>query len=311
MKIALITGIDGFLGRHLASTLRSGGMTVVGVTRNRAYPASIKSIFIGDITDRAFISDLIFQVRPNIVFHLAANKTRTGNLEDFRKGLEENLFGTLNLIEACVDKPCLQRFVSIGTCEEYGRAKPPFHEEMRESPVSAYSLSKASVTHLLQTLYRTHHFPAVVLRPSLAYGPGQSADMFLPALIQTLLSGSRFAMSAGEQTRDYVYRDDLIEAILLASTEPGAVGKVINIGSGVPILLKEMARLTALKIGENAENLLDIGKMDYRSNEIMDYVADYRVAENILGWHPQTPLHDGLTATVEYFRNLLQEGSRR
>ncbi len=310
MKVALVTGITGFLGSHLARTLHSEGVAVIGVTRNKAHSATVGNIFIGDITNRAFVLDLVHQARPNIVFHLAANKTRTGNLEDFRHGLEENLFGTLNLIEACVDKPYIQRFVAIGTCEEYGQVKPPFHEAMRESPVSAYSLSKASVTHLLQTFYRTHHFPAVVLRPSLAYGPGQSTDMFLPALIETLLIGKRFGMSAGEQTRDYVYRDDLIEAVLLASTRPEAIGKVINVSSGVPVLLKEIARLTALTIDKDAENLLDIGKMDYRANEIMDYVAGYQLAENILGWRPRTTLHDGLTATVEYFRKLLQKSSR-
>lgn len=310
MTIALITGIDGFLGRHLAETLRARGTAVIGVTRRSAHPAEMKNIFVGDITDGIFVSDLIRQVRPTVVFHLAANKTRTGNLKDFRKGLEENLFGTLNLIEACINESNLHRFVSIGTCEEYGQAKPPFHEEMRESPVSAYSLSKASVTHLLQTVYRTHRFPAVVLRPSLAYGPGQSIDMFLPALIQALLAGRRFAMSEGEQTRDYIYCHDLIEAVLLASTRPEAVGKVINIGSGVPILLKEAARLAAQKIGDDAEERLDIGKMNYRSNEIMNYVADPQAAENLLGWHPRTSLQEGLTATVDYFRNLLKGSGR-
>lgn len=305
-NVALVTGVTGFLGRQLAMTLHAGGATVVGVTRNPAHTGMLENIFVGDLTNKPFVFDLVHRVRPNIIFHLAANKTRTGDLENFRKGLEENLFGTFNLIEACVDKPYVRRFVSIGTCEEYGRAKPPFHEEIRESPMSAYSLSKASVTHLLQTLYRTHHFPAVVLRPSLAYGPGQSADMFLPALIQALLNGKRFAMSEGEQTRDYIYCHDLIEAVLLASTQPEAVGKVINISSGVPVLLKEMARLAALEIGQDAEMLLDVGKIEYRSNEIMDYVADYQVAESILGWHPRTSLREGLTATVAYFRQLLQ-----
>ena len=309
MTVALVTGINGFLGRHLAGALRTAGIPVVGVTRSRVHPAPVKNIFFGDITDRAFVFDVIHRVRPNIVFHLAANKTRTGNLKDFRKGLEENLFGTLNLIEACIDQPYIKRFVAIGTCEEYGHTKPPFHEGMRESPVSAYSLSKASVTHLLQTFHRAHGFPAVVLRPSLAYGPGQSTDMFLPALIQTLLSGKRFAMSEGEQTRDYIYCNDLTEALLLASTQPEAVGKVINVSSGVPVLLKEVARLAAQKVGKHAENLLDIGKVDYRPNEIMDYVADYQAAENVLGWHPRTTLYDGLTATVEYFQKSIQKSA--
>jgi nucleoside-diphosphate-sugar epimerase len=118
-------------------------------------------------------------------------------------------------------------------------------------------------------------------------------------------------MSEGEQTRDYIYSDDLIEAVLLASTEPEAIGKVINISSGVPVRLKEIARLTALKIGQKAEALLDVGKVDYRANEIMDYAAGCQLAENIFGWHPRTPLQDGLSATVEYFSNLVARKRRR
>lgn len=304
MTIALVTGFTGFIGRHLDRALRCGGVDVVGVTRYAAHAASVDKVFIGDIKDRAFVSDLVQQVRPDIVFHLAANKSRTGDIEEFRNGLEDNLFGTLNLAEACVKNAQIQRFVSIGTCEEYGNAGPIFHEELRESPVSAYSLSKTSVTHLLQTLFRTFDFPVVVLRPSLAFGPGQATDMFLPAMIQTLLAGKRFAMSGGEQTRDYVYIDDLIQALLLASTKPEAIGRLINISSGVPVLLKEVAKLTARKISRDAENLLDIGKKDYRVNEIMNYAASRELAEKLLGWRPCTSLDDGLTATVEYYRRL-------
>lgn len=309
MKVALVTGLTGFIGRHLGRALHSDGVEVVSATRNAAHAALSENVFIGDIKDRAFVSNLVHQVRPDIVFHLAANKCRTGNLEEFRRGLEDNLFGTLNLVEACVNNAHIQRFVSIGTCEEYGSVPTPFHEGMRESPVSGYSLSKTSVTHLLQTLYRTHHFPVVVLRPSLAYGPGQAPDMFLPALIRSLLTGQRFAMTGGAQTRDYVYIDDLIEALLLAPTKPQAIGKVINISSGVPVLLREVAKLTARKISKDAEKLLDIGKRDYRVNEIMDYTPSRELAEKILGWRPRTSLDDGLTATVEYFRNITNRES--
>lgn len=305
--VVLITGVTGFIGRHLASALHTEGVTVAGVTRNAAHAAPIENVFIGDIRDRKFAFDLVHQVRPNIVFHLAVNKSRTGKIKDFRRCLEDNLFGTMNLIEACVGEPYIQRFVSIGTCEEYGHAEPPFREEMRESPVSVYALSKTTVTYLLQTLCRAYNVPAVVLRASLAYGPGQATDMFLPALIQALLVGERFGMSGGEQTRDYIYIDDIIEAILLASTQPKAIGEVINVSSGVAVLLKEIARLAARKIGKYAENLLDIGKIDYRANEIMDYVASNQLAGDILGWRPRTTLDDGLAATVEYFRAAVPE----
>lgn len=307
MKTALITGISGFLGCALASTLRAQGVTVVGVVRKSAQTPSIEGTVCGDITDRTFVTDIIRQIRPVVIFHLAANKFRTGGIEDFRQGIEDNLIGTLNLAEACIDKPYVQRFVAMGTCEEYGHSAVPFIEVMRESPVSAYSFSKTASNHLLQTLHRTHHLPVVVLRPSLAYGPGQATDMFLPALIQALIEGEPFAMSGGQQTRDYVYIDDLIEAVILAATLPRVLGKVINISSGVPVLLKDLALLVAQKVGKNAEKLIEFGKKGYRPNEIMEYVASYKVAGRTLGWKPRTPLEDGLTATIEHYRRFFCE----
>lgn len=308
MKVALITGISGFIGKHLAATLRDRGVKVVGVKRNPEQLEQIDgAIICGDITDRAFVSDIVQEYQPDAVFHLAANKSRIGGIEDFRQCLEDNLIGTLNLAEACVDKPFVQRFVAMGTCEEYGQSTVPFIEEMRESPISAYSLSKTASTHLLQTLHRTHQLPVVVLRPSLAYGPGQAADMFLPALIQALLKNKPFSMSGGQQTRDYVYIDDLIEAVILAATLPGALGKVINVGSGVPVLLKDLALIVAQKVGVNAEELVELGTKCYRPNEIMEYVASYRAAERILGWSPKTSLEKGLNVTVEHYRQLINE----
>lgn len=307
MTSVLITGISGFLGRALASTLNAQGVTVTGVVRDAAQLELIEGAVCGDITDRAFVSGLIQQIRPGIVFHLAANKARTGGIEDFRQGIEDNLIGTLNLAEACIGKPYVQRFVAMGTCEEYGHSAVPFLEDMRESPVSAYSFSKTASTHLLQTLHRTHDLPVVVLRPSLAYGPGQATDMFLPALIQSLLESEHFAMSGGQQTRDYVYIDDLIEAVILAATLPGVLGKVINISSGVSVLLKGMALLAARKIGANAEKLIGFGEKNYRPSEIMEYVASCKEAERTLGWKPRTSFDEGLTVTIEHYRRFFDE----
>lgn len=308
MKVALVTGISGFIGRNLAAALRFRGIHVVGIVRGTEQSSSNDEITIhGDITDRSFVVNIIQDHRPDVVFHLAANKSRIGGIEDFRQSLEDNLMGTLNLAEACIGKPYIQRFVAMGTCEEYGQSTVPFIEDMRESPVSAYSFSKTAATHLLQTLHRSHHLPVSVLRPSLAYGPGQMADMFLPALIQTLLKKKTFAMSGGQQTRDFVYIDDLIEAITLAATIPDAVGKVINIGSGVPVLLKNLALMVANKIGVGADELIEAGKKCYRPNEIMDYVASNRAAKDILGWWPRTAFDEGLNLTVEYYRRLLAE----
>src|SRR5205085_2108423 len=136
----------------------------------------------------------------------------------------------------------LQAFVQTGTFEEYGTGPVPFVEDQREEPVSPYSASKAAATHFCQMLHRSLHYPVIVLRPCLMYGPFQSADMFIPSLIDSCLRGQDFPMTSGEQTRDLSYVSDVIEAYLLAIRRPKAIGEVINIGSGQEYKIKDVAK---------------------------------------------------------------------
>lgn len=300
----LISGVTGFIGRHLARVLNASGARVYGLSRLGAQDFADGHCFVCDIQDRERLNEIVREVRPSYVFHLAANKSRSARISDFRECIDQNLIGTLNLLEACQLAACTPRFISVGTCEEYGGAEAPYHETLRESPVSAYSCSKVAVTQLLQTFHRIHGLPVVVLRPSLAYGPGQGEEMFLPALIRSLLSGQRFAMSRGEQTRDYVYIDDVVEAMLRAAVCQDATGQVINVSSGEPARIVDVTRRVVELIGNDAADLLDVGKLDYRHGEAMNYWADRTRARTLLGWEPSVSLLDGLARTVEHYRTL-------
>ncbi len=300
----LITGATGFIGHHLVRYLAASGALVHGVSRAGAPGFSEGQCFVCDVSDRARVIEIIREVCPSYIFHLAANKARSAEIKDFRQCLDENVIGTLNLLEACQLSSCAPRFITLGTCEEYGGADAPYFETMRESPVSAYSYSKVAVTQLLQTFHRIHGFPAVMLRVSLAYGPGQSDGMFLPTLIRSLISGQRFAMSRGEQTRDYVYIDDVIAALFRAAVCSDATGQVINIVSGEPSRIVDVAKSVADLIGNRVETLLDIGKIKYRQGEAMNYWADRSKAKHLLGWEPIVTLRDGLARTVEYYRSI-------
>ena len=301
----LVTGPTGFIGYHLLEALISLGARPSVLSRRKSPSLSDEFCLIGDVTDRSYVLEAVSAVCPSYVFHLAANKNRCIDSEAFRTSFEQNLLGTLNLVEACEKLPSLKSFVAIGTCEEYGDSDGPYHENMREAPVSAYSCSKSAVTNLLQTYWRVKAFPVTILRPSLAYGPMQKDDMFLPCLIQALLKGERFPMSSGCQTRDFIYVEDLINAILAAACCQDARGEIINVCSGAPVRIKDLATMVADLVGKDTLKLLEIGKIENRPGEIMDYRPDNVKARKLLGWHPKVQLFDGLNRTIDFYRSQL------
>jgi len=151
-----------------------------------------------------------------------------------------------------------------------------------------------------ELFFRLYDLPVTVIRPTLAYGPGQGTDMFLPALITSLLNNKPFAMTAGEQTRDFVYVDDVVDSLLLASENARAKGQVINIGSGIPLKLADIAKKIETMTGR--KNLINLGGKPYRKKEIMDYYVDLKKAKRILGWNAKTSLDEGLNKTIAYYR---------
>lgn len=302
-RCVLVTGAGGFVGGHLCQALHAQGARVVGFVRSHgALKRHVGEQHVIDISDRERVLELIQDIRPDMVVHLAAAKNRSVDMPEYRAGYEANLLGALNLVEACQELTALTRFVFLGTCEEYGQQAAPFDESSREFPVSAYAVTKLAVTQLLQALARAHGFPAVILRPTIVYGPGQDVSMFLSALIKSLVSGERFGMTRGEQTRDFVFIDDMVSAIMRALEAPDALGRVINVSSALPVRIDKLARKVASLIGSGAESLLDFDARDYRHGEAMDYWASNSRAKELLDWSPNVLLEDGLRQTISSFR---------
>lgn len=296
----LVTGGAGFIGRHLVHALLQVGAQVDLVLRQPWTGPECRATYIGDLRQATFIAGAVADSRPDMVFHLAASRARSLSPEAFTETIGNNLIGSLNLLEALSHAPGLKRVVMLGTAEEYGRSPVPFREDVRESPVSAYSLSKLGTTHLAQMMAHTKDLPVTVLRPSLAYGPGQREDMFLPALVCALLRGERFAMTAGEQTRDLIFIDDLVEALGCAGLCKAAEGEVINIGSGSAIIIADLVDM--VESMTQSTGLAQRGAIAYRPGEPMQYQLDVGKAARLLDWHPQTSLAQGLRRTIEWYR---------
>jgi UDP-glucose 4-epimerase len=303
-KRILVTGATGFVGRHLLSALASASAEVAVLSRGGSHLPGVQQIFTGQLWDRDFVQRAVGEWAPHIVFHLAAARERNLTRDAFETTIEANLSGTFSLLYAALEQPQLERVVVLGTGEEYGRNLAPFTESMREAPISAYSFSKQCATQLSQLMHCSFGLPVVVLRPSVAYGPGQNSDMFLPALIQSLLRGDEFKMTLGEQTRDYVYVSDLVDALLLSGTGANLLdGEIINIGSGRATQIAQLVDCVEAQLG--CHGLVRRGALAYRTGEPMEYLLDVSKARQLLQWVPQTSLDEGLRRTVNWYREML------
>jgi UDP-glucose 4-epimerase len=301
----LITGASGFIGRHLLAALGPCPGTVT-VLQRRKMPTSLPiRQYACDVADGDALRDAFRECRPDIVIHLAGYKDRSTGLGGFSEAIRANITGTLNIFTESVREGGPGSVIVLGTAEEYGRNPCPFRETMREAPVTPYSYSKTCISHLAMLFHDLYRLPVTVLRPTLAYGPGQEDDLFLPSLVRSLHADRPFAMTPGKQTRDFLYIDDLIDAILRVPEHPAARGTIINIGSGTPMQVLDVARRVAALMGK--EDLLRPGQIPYRENEVMEYYVDIRKAGKVLGWKPEIPLETGLKQTVAHFCDVLGE----
>jgi nucleoside-diphosphate-sugar epimerase len=296
----LLTGASGFIGRHLSRCLLNHGAHVMSLIReNTCHPISATEYYIVDFNQREVLQALITRLQPNYVVHLAAIRSSNIYIADYINSYEANFILTMHLVEACKGLLDLRQFIFLGSCEEYGLQEPPFKENKQEIPVSAYGVSKLAVTQFIKTFSRATGFPGLVLRPSVVYGPEQAMHMFLPAMINALVFGNRFDLTEGDQTRDYIYIDDLVAAILLVlHSQKTFCGDVVNISSANPVKIKDIALLTAKLIGPHSQKLLNFGAKDYRYGESMDYWANHDLAKNTLNWQPKTSLWEGLLRVI-------------
>ncbi len=298
----LITGAAGFLGTALSNRLAREGHSVRGLDDLSTGDPNGLSPEVhftrGDVNDRPKLWTLLQDV--DCVYHLAARVLVSESVLYPREYNQVNVGGTVTLMEAMRDVG-VKRVVFTSSGAVYGEQDvQPVPEDCRPNPQSPYAVSKLAAEYYVNTIGRLSKIETVCLRVFNAYGPGQHlpaahAPVVPNFLKQALANGTLVLHGSGKQTRDYVYVDDVVNALVAASFAERVDQKIINVGSGVETTVQDLVEMVIEATGAHPQTVFN--QRDDRGPDRL--CADLTLARDLLGYQPQIPLEKGLRLTME------------
>lgn len=298
----LITGAAGFLGSSLANHLAREGHQVRGLddlsTGDPQALAPDVHFTRGDVSDRPKLWTLLQEV--DVVYHLAARVSVQESVLYPRDYNAVNVGGTVALMEAMRDVG-VRRVVLASSGAVYGDlGEQPLLESVTPNPRSPYAVSKLAAEYYVRTIGGLWGIETVSLRIFNAYGPGQHLPPSHPPVVpyflrQALRNGTLVVHSDGNQTRDYVYVDDVVSAMVAASTAPNINGLVINVGSGVGLSVRDLVKHVLDVTNGKPEVLYN----SQTSGGVSRMAADLSLAQDKLSYRPSIKLEEGLRLTLQ------------
>jgi nucleoside-diphosphate-sugar epimerase len=294
-KNILIFGGTGFIGYHLAKEALRRGFKVSSLSKNnpvkKRYLKKVKYI-ISDISNKNFINQII-----NEDFQYVVNLAGYINHSDKIKTYKSHYVGCKYISNFFLKKK-IKRFIQVGSSMEYGLAISPQKENFKCKPRSVYGKAKFLSTKYLLDLYKKKKFPITIIRLYQVYGPYQDLNRFIPIVINSCKDNKDFPCSHGRQYRDFLYINDLIDAIFLILKNEKAKGEIFNIGFGRPLKIKNIIRqiLCFYKSGNP-----QFDRIKLRKEEQMKIYPDICKARRVLNWRPKVNFSNGLIKTIQYY----------
>ena len=311
---ALVTGAAGFIGSTLAERLLADGADVIGIdcfTDN--YPRPIKERNLGGalkhprfrfIESRIQDVDLADVLNDRThVFHLAA---QAGVRKSWGRAFEiytvNNIEATQVLLEAACGRPSLERLVYSSSSSVYGdRVAMPMREDALPQPVSPYGVSKLAAEQLCYLYFANYGVPTVSLRYFTVYGPRQRPDMGFHKFLRATMLGEPIAVYGdGDQTRDFTFIADAVNANVLAATR-GVPGRVYNIGGGSRVSVNDVLTMIERIAGRRPLVTVDSAQ----KGDMRHTYADTSLAHADLGYAPTIGLEEGLAAEHQWLTGIL------
>ena len=305
----LVTGVAGFIGSHLAERLLTEGHEVCGIDAFiDYYPRHLKENNIDNLWSWKNFSlierDLLSMYLPPVlegvdwVFHLAAQAgVRASWGSEFTRYADCNVLATQHLLDAVTQSKHVRRFVYASSSSVYGNTTMlPVAEDTTPHPVSPYGVTKLAAEHLCSLYHQNFGVPTVSLRYFTVYGPRQRPDMAFHRFCKAMIErNSVHVHGDGEQTRDFTYISDVVEANIQAAMQNAAIGEVMNIAGGSRVSLTQVLHLL-----QDISGLpLTVTHGRDQHGDVRDTFADTTRAERLLGYYPKVSLREGLSRELE------------
>jgi nucleoside-diphosphate-sugar epimerase len=300
----LLTGASGFVGACLAHDLIADGHDVHLLLRPEANLwrlAGLEGRYVrhrADLRDARAVREAVAACRPEIIYHLA-----THGAYPFQKDraaiLATNLLGTGNLLDA-LDRHDYRMLVNVGSSSEYGHKDEPMREDDRLEPRTDYGVTKAAATLLCQAeAYQGR--PVATVRIFSAYGPWEDPTRLVPYVMGCYFRGEAPQVTAGDQPRDFIYIDDVVDLLKTAAHHRQARGQILHAGTGRQQRVRDMVETIAAVFGP-VEAPAQFGVQFTRPDEPTRWVASIAQTTALTGWQPRYDLRAGVERTWAWFK---------
>ena len=314
-KTILVTGGAGFIGSNFVKYIFDNhpgyriivldALTYAGNIEN--LPEKIKndsrfSFWYGNVRNADLVGSLISGA--DVVFHLAAESHVARSIFDNAIFFETDVLGTQTIANAVLKNlDSVERFIHISTSEVYGTAlETPMTEEHPLNPASPYAGAKVGADRLVYSYWVTYDIPAIIVRPFNNYGPNQHLEKVIPRFITSALLDEPLTVhGSGENTRDWVYVEDVCQALdkVMHRDMDKVKGEVINIGTGRDTAVMAIAEMVLDILGKPKSLITRIGD---RPGQVSRHVSSTDKGLRVLGWQAQTDFQVGLARTIEWYQ---------
>ena len=288
----LVTGASGFIGAHLCGRLLAGGAEVHGVFRSRPLPGLNVHWWHMDLAETDAVERVLKEIKPDVIFHLASEVTGGREPRLVIPTFRSNLASTVNLLATAREIGC-RRFILTGSLEE------PEFSEPQGVACSPYAVAKWAGSAYARMFHALYDLEVVVVRLFMVYGPAQrDLTKLIPYVVLSLLKGKAPKLGSGRREVDWIYVEDVVEALIAAARAENVQGRTIDVGSGELASIHTVVdRIFALM---NSKFEPGYGTLPDRAREPVR-AADVAASRLALGWEPKISLETGLRRTVDWY----------